>query len=71
MITSPDPLPYEPPRLQWSFNRDGEVKDGRIATERDRSMSFDMAGKQGASVSVDLRRLRASSLLTRRFTGIE
>ena len=41
----PDPLPYGPPRLQWSFNRDGEVIPD-IVTERDRRMSFDTAGEK-------------------------
>ena len=38
----PDLLPYGPPRLQWSFNRDAEDMPGMVA-ERDKRMSFDTA----------------------------
>lgn len=41
----PDPLPYGPPRLQWSFNRDGEDMPGMVA-ERDKRMSFDTADEK-------------------------
>jgi hypothetical protein len=37
---SPDPLPFGPPRLQWSFNRDGEDLPGMVA-DRDGRMGFD------------------------------
>jgi hypothetical protein len=37
-----DALPLGPPRLQWSFNRDGEAVDGMIA-ERDMRMDVDSA----------------------------
>jgi uncharacterized protein DUF1264 len=38
----PDPLPYGPARLQWSFNHDGEVRPGMLA-DRDKRMSFNTA----------------------------
>jgi hypothetical protein len=38
----PDPLPYGPARLQWSFNRDGEDLPGMVA-ERDKRMGLDTA----------------------------
>ena len=41
----PDPLPYGPPRLQWSFNHDGEDMPGMVA-ERDKRMSFDTADEK-------------------------
>jgi hypothetical protein len=34
----PDALPYGPPRLQWSFNRDGEVMPAMIA-DRDKRLN--------------------------------
>lgn len=37
-----DPLPYGPPRLQWSFNRDGEAIAAMIEA-RDRRMGVDSA----------------------------
>jgi hypothetical protein len=36
----PDPLPYGPARLQWSFNRDGEA-DPAMIEARDRRMHLD------------------------------
>jgi hypothetical protein len=41
----PDPLPYGPARLQWSFNRDGEDRPGMVA-ERDKRMGFDTAAER-------------------------
>jgi hypothetical protein len=41
----PDPLPYGPPRLQWSFNRDGEADPGMVA-DRDQRMNFDTADER-------------------------
>jgi hypothetical protein len=38
----PDPLPFGPPRLQWSFNRDGEAMPGLVA-DRDKRMRLDTA----------------------------
>ncbi len=38
----PDPLPYGPPHLQWSVNRDGELKAGMVA-ERDRRLGLQTA----------------------------
>jgi hypothetical protein len=38
----PDPLPYGPARLQWSFNRDGEELPGMVAA-RDKRMGLDTA----------------------------
>jgi hypothetical protein len=35
-----DSLPYGPPLLQWSFNRDGEADSAMVAA-RDRRMNFD------------------------------
>lgn len=35
-----DPLPFGPPRLQWSFNRDGEA-DPAMSEARDRRMNLD------------------------------
>src|SRR4051794_401798 len=37
-----DPLPFGPPHLAWSFNRDGEVNPELLA-ERDRRMHLDTA----------------------------
>ncbi len=37
-----DPLPFGPPMLAWSFNRDGEALPGMIA-KRDRSFGVDTA----------------------------
>jgi hypothetical protein len=37
-----DELPLGPPRLQWSFNRDGEAAPGLVA-ERDKRMGLDTA----------------------------
>jgi hypothetical protein len=37
-----DPLPFGPPQLQWSFNRDGESLPGMVA-DRDRRFEFDTA----------------------------
>ena len=45
-----DSLPYGPPHLQWSFNRDGEMNPAML-TERDRRMKLNTA---------DARRDRAS-----------
>jgi hypothetical protein len=42
----PDPLPYGPARLQWSFNRDGEDLPG-LAAERDKRMALDTADARG------------------------
>ena len=51
MATRPsDSLPYGPPRLQWSFNHDGEM-DARLLTARDARMKLSTA---------DARRDRAS-----------
>ena len=41
----PDPLPYGAPRLQWSFNRDGEDMPGMVA-DRDKRMSFNTADEK-------------------------
>jgi len=41
----PDPLPYGPPRLQWSFNHDGEDLPGLVA-DRDKRMSFNTADEK-------------------------
>jgi hypothetical protein len=41
----PDPLPYGPARLQWSFNHDGEVRAGMLA-DRDKRMSFSTADER-------------------------
>ncbi len=41
----PDPLPYGPPRLQWSFNRDGEDMPGMVA-ERDKRTSLNTADEK-------------------------
>lgn len=38
----PDPLPFGPPHLQWSFNRDGEA-DPSMVQARDRRMGLDSA----------------------------
>jgi hypothetical protein len=40
-----DPLPYGPPRLQWSFNHDGEAMPGMVA-ERDKRMGFNTADER-------------------------
>jgi hypothetical protein len=37
-----DPMPVGPPRLQWSFNRDGEDSPGMVAA-RDKRMGLDTA----------------------------
>jgi hypothetical protein len=34
-----DPLPFGPPHLQWSFNKDGETMPGMVA-ERDKRFDF-------------------------------
>jgi hypothetical protein len=41
----PDPLPFGPPRLQWSLNRDGEEMPGMVA-DRDKRMSFNTADER-------------------------
>jgi hypothetical protein len=41
----PDPLPYGPPSLQWSLNRDGEDMPAMVA-ERDKRMSFNTADEK-------------------------
>jgi hypothetical protein len=41
----PDQLPLGPPRLQWSFNHDGEAMPGMVA-ERDERMSFDTTAEK-------------------------
>jgi hypothetical protein len=41
----PDPLPYGPPLLQWSFNHDGEDMPGLVA-DRDKRMSFHTADEK-------------------------
>jgi len=38
-------LPMGPPKLMWSFNRDGEC-DSRISSERDSAMGIDVAAKR-------------------------
>jgi hypothetical protein len=38
----PDPLPFGPPRLQWSFNKDGEDAAGMVAA-RDQRFDFSTA----------------------------
>jgi hypothetical protein len=40
-----DPLPFGPPRLQWSFNKDGEVISAIVA-ERDKRFGFDTADER-------------------------
>jgi Protein of unknown function (DUF1264) len=40
-----DPLPYGSPRLQWSFNRDGEDVPGMVS-ERDKRMRFNTADEK-------------------------
>src|SRR5690606_26845027 len=44
---TPDPLPYGPPRLAWSFNRDGEL-DPALLGERDRRMGVSTSEKREA-----------------------
>jgi hypothetical protein len=39
---SPDPLPFGPPHLAWSFNRDGEAAPGLVSS-RDERMNLDTA----------------------------
>jgi hypothetical protein len=41
----PDPLPFGPPRLQWSFNRDGEAMPD-MAAARDKRFEFDTADER-------------------------
>lgn len=43
----PDALPLGPPRLAWSFNRDGEVRPG-LVEDRDRRMGIDTAERRRA-----------------------
>jgi hypothetical protein len=40
-----DPLPFGPPHLQWSFNRDGEEMPGMVAA-RDKRFDFDTADER-------------------------
>ncbi len=40
-----DVLPFGPPMLAWSFNRDGEAKPG-LVEQRDRKMEIDTAAKR-------------------------
>jgi hypothetical protein len=40
-----DALPFGPPRLQWSFNRDGEVAPG-LVEGRDKRMNLDTADER-------------------------
>ena len=40
-----DPLPFGPPHLQWSFNRDGEAMPEMVAA-RDRRFGFDTADQR-------------------------
>jgi hypothetical protein len=47
----PDPLPYGPPHLQWSVNRDGELKPGMVA-ERDRRLGLNTAEERKARASL-------------------
>jgi hypothetical protein len=42
-----DPLPFGPPHLQWSFNRDGEANPDMVQT-RDRRMDLDSTGARQA-----------------------
>jgi hypothetical protein len=41
-----DPLPFGPPHLQWSFNKDGEDLPGMVA-DRDKRMDFSTADERG------------------------
>jgi hypothetical protein len=41
----PDPLPFGPAILQWSFNHDGEIKAGMLAA-RDQRMGFNTADER-------------------------
>jgi hypothetical protein len=47
----PDPLPYGPAHLQWSFNRDGELKPGMLA-ERDKRLGLNTAEARKGRVSL-------------------
>jgi hypothetical protein len=50
----PDPLPFGPAQLQWSFNRDGEAKPEMVA-ERDRRFGFNtMEERQARATLVPL-----------------
>ena len=40
-----DPLPFGPPHLQWSFNRDGEDIPGMVAA-RDKRFDFNSADER-------------------------
>ena len=40
-----DPLPFGPPHLQWSFNKDGEDAPGMVA-DRDKRMDFNTADER-------------------------
>lgn len=40
-----DPLPFGPPRLQWSFNRDGEEMQGMVSA-RDERFDFNTADER-------------------------
>jgi Protein of unknown function (DUF1264) len=40
-----DPLPFGPPHLQWSFNKDGEAMSGMVAA-RDRRFDFNTADER-------------------------
>jgi hypothetical protein len=40
-----DPLPFGPPHLQWSFNKDGEDMPGMVAA-RDKRFDFDSADER-------------------------
>ena len=40
-----DPLPFGPPHLQWSFNKDGEDMPGMVAA-RDKRFDFDTADER-------------------------
>ncbi len=53
---TPDPLPFGPPQLQWSVNRDGELKAGMVA-DRDKRFGLNTAEERKARASlVDLAR---------------
>jgi Protein of unknown function (DUF1264) len=40
-----DPLPFGPPHLQWSFNKDGEDMPGMVAA-RDKRFDFNTADER-------------------------
>ena len=62
-----DPLPFGPPHLQWSFNKDGEDVPGMVA-DRDKRMDFNTADER--KDRTDLASLGEAARRSRRDVGV-